>query len=217
MKKIPLDQNGQPLANLNSANNEIKAINTLYGLIMGVCADNKITDEEIHFLNLWLLNNESFTHIFPLNVVKNRINDILADGIITQDERDNFQHLLTTIIGGTFQESGLAGGLSTLYNADEPNVISFIGTKFCLTGAFATGTRNTCEQIITDLGGIPLRSVTKTLDYLIIGALASRDWIGSSHGRKIEKAMEYKEQGHPVTILTEETWIKFISITERKP
>lgn len=214
MKKILFDQNGQPLSNFHSTNNEIKAINTLYGLMMGVCADNKITDEEIHFLNLWLLNNQPFTYTFPLNVVRSRINDILINGIITQDERENFHQLLISIIGGTFQESGLAGGLSTIYGCDEPDLITFANAKFCLTGAFATGTRNKCEQLIIDLGGIPLSSVTKKLDYLIIGALASRDWIGSGHGRKIAKAMEYKGQGYAITLLTEETWLRFIKITD---
>lgn len=212
MEKIPLDKNGQPPLSINLANNEIKAVNTLYGLIMGIMADGKIADEEIHFLNLWLHDNDSFTHAFPLNAVKRRVKDILADGIITQDERDDFQRLLSTIIGGTFQESGSTGGLSTGYKAEEPDQLNFEGSKFCLTGAFATGTRGKCESIIIELGGVPAKSVTKDLDYLVIGALASRDWIASSHGRKIEKALYYQEQGQPVTILSEETWVRFINI-----
>jgi NAD-dependent DNA ligase len=212
MGKIPLDENGQPPLSVNFANNEIKAVNTLYGLIMGISADNKITDEEVHFLNLWLVNNDTYLHAFPLNAVNRRVNDILADGIITHDEREDFQQLLSKIIGGTFQETGSAGGLSTGYNIEEPDRLVFEGSKFCLTGAFASGTRSKCTQLIVDLGGIPITSVTRDLNYLVIGALSSRDWIASSHGRKIEKALYYKEQGQPVAILSEETWVKFINI-----
>ncbi|EGW22136.1 BRCT domain-containing protein [Methylobacter tundripaludum] len=205
--------NNQLPPGFHAASNEIKAINTLYGLIMGITADQVINDNEIHFLNLWLKDNEAYTRSFPLNVVKQRIDDILADNIITQEEREDFYQTLSKLIGGTFQETGAAGGFSTSFGNQEPDELIVNGSTFCLTGAFITGTRDKCEQIITELGGIPAKSVTKKLDYLVIGALASRDWIATSHGRKIEKALLYQEQGSPVTILCEESWAKFINIT----
>jgi NAD-dependent DNA ligase len=212
MSALDFDKNNQPPIRFHAANNEIKAVNTLYGLIMGISADQSVNDDEIHFLNLWLKDNEIYTNSFPLNVIKRRIDDILADNVITIKEREDFQQTLTKIIGGAYQETGSPGGLSTGYSNEEPDLLIIHGSTFCLTGAFITGTRDKCEQIIIRLGGIPTNSVTKKLDYLIIGALASRDWIATSHGRKIEKAMHYKEQGSPVTILSEETWVKFINI-----
>jgi hypothetical protein len=68
-----LDKKGQPSIGFHLANNEIKAINTLYGLIMGMTADSVINEDEINFLNLWLLDNKVYTNVFPLNVIKNRI------------------------------------------------------------------------------------------------------------------------------------------------
>jgi NAD-dependent DNA ligase len=208
-----LDKNKQPLdIGLNFANNEIKAINTLYGLIMGIIADQSVNDDEIHFLNLWLKDNESYTNSFPLNVVKRRIDSILHDSIITQAEREDLCQTLSQLLGGTFQETGVAGGFSTTYGIDEPDEITIKDSTFCLTGAFITGTRDKCEQIITQLGGIPTSSINKKLNFLVIGALASRDWVATSHGRKIEKALHYKSQGHPLTILHEETWAKLINL-----
>lgn len=212
MAMIKFDSNGQPIKGFLLANNEIKAINTLYGLIMGITADQVVSDDEIHFLNLWLADNEEYTHAFPLNVIKSRINEILADNIITQEEREDFYQTLTQIIGGDFHETGLAGGTSTGYGIEEPDSIIICGSSFCLTGAFISGPRDKCEQAIKRFGGVPAKSVTKNLDYLVIGALASRDWIAESHGRKIEKALLYKEKGLPVIIMTEETLIKFIGI-----
>jgi NAD-dependent DNA ligase len=212
MSALNFDENNQPPIGFHAANNEIKAVNTLYGLIMGISADQSVNDDEIHFLNLWLKDNEVYTNSFPLNVIKRRINDILADNVITIEEREDFQQTLTKIIGGAYQETGSPSGLSTDYCNEEPDSLIIQGSTFCLTGAFITGTRDKCEQIIIRLGGIPTSSITKKLDYLIIGALASRDWIATSHGRKIEKAMHYKEQGSPVTILSEEVWVKHINI-----
>lgn len=213
MNEIIFDRNNQPSTGLHAANNEIKAVNTLYGLIMGITADQDINEDEINFLNLWLKDNKIYTETFPLNVISRQINDILTDNIITQKEREYLFQTLTQLIGGTFQETGAAGGLSTGYGNEEPDTLFIHGSTFCLTGAFITGTRDKCEQMIIDLGGIPTSFITKKLNYLVIGALASRDWVTTSHGRKIEKAMFYKEKGCPVTILSEETWSKFIGIT----
>ena len=44
----------------------------------------------------------------------------------------------------------------------------------------------------------------------MIGELASRDWVASSHERKIEKALLYKQQGVPMFILSEEEWVKYV-------
>jgi NAD-dependent DNA ligase len=208
---IKFDKNGQPEIGIHRANNEIKAINALYGLILGITADKTVNDAEIHFLNLWLLDNEIYTNSFPLNVIKTRINEILEDNIITNEERDDLHQTLIQIIGGDYHETGSASGTSTSYGAEEPDSIIIYGSSFCLTGTFISGPRDKCERTIARFGGSPAKSVTKNLDYLVIGSLPSRDWIAESHGRKFEKALHYKEQGAPLTILTEEHLVKFIN------
>lgn len=205
-----LDENAQPIRAFHFADNEIKAINNLYGILWGMTSDGVINDQEIQFLNLWLMDNEIYTHNFPLNAVKARIEAILADGKITEEERVDFYESVSKIIGGNYQETGATGGLSTQYGVDEPDHIDFVDASFCFTGAFVTGTRSTCEKLVIEKGGRAAPSITKDLNYLVIGALASRDWVGSSHGRKIEKAIHYKEKGHPIVIVNEETWQQFL-------
>ena len=212
MGELTLDKNGQLSIGFHLANNEIKAINTLYGLIMGMASDGVINEEEINFLNFWLLDNKVYTNVFPINVIKNRVDNILADGVITREELDDFNNTLAKIIGGTYQETGSPGGFSTSYGVESPDNLIIHGSTFCFTGAFVYGTREKCEQVIASFGGKSVSSVNKNLDYLIIGALASRDWVATSHGRKIEKAFHYKEKGCQITILEEETWVKFINI-----
>lgn len=211
MNTITKDHNAQPHSGINLANNAVKAVNMLYGIIMGITADQQITDDEIHFLNLWLLENKQYTSIFPLNIVMHRINDILADQIITSEEREDLYQTLVKITGGDYQETGLPGGFSTGYGAVEPKSININNSTFCLTGAFISGTREKCEQLITNKGGKPVKTITQKLNYLVVGALASRDWIAASHGRKIEKALEYQKEGHNLKIITEETLFKYIN------
>lgn len=205
-----LNENDQPVAGFNFTNNEIKATNTLYGILIGMTADGEINDLEINALNIWLLDNEIYTNAFPLNVVKARVEGILTDGVITEEERENLFATVTEMLGGNYQKTGMMGGTSSTFGAIEPDMLIFKEATFCLTGAFVTGTRDKCEQLISEKGGVAVKSITKGLNYLIIGTFASRDWIGTSHGRKIEKAIHYQNKGHPLVILTEETWSKHL-------
>ena len=53
-------------------------------------------------------------------------------------------------------------------------------------------------------------NVNKTVDFLIIGTLASRDWLYTSHGRKIEKALLLKREGSGISVITERTLLRFL-------
>jgi hypothetical protein len=212
MSKTFLNTQGQPDPGFHFANNEIKAINTLYGFIMGITADRTVTDDEVIFLKLWLDNNADYLNTFPLNIIKRRVDEILADGIINQEERENLYDILIELQGNDFHDSGMAGGFSNGTFLEEPNFLHIKGANFCLTGEFISGPRNRCEQALSKFGGIPSKSVTKKLDYLIVGTMGSRDWITAGHGRKLEKALHYKQQGHQITIISEESLLKFIVI-----
>jgi hypothetical protein len=41
---------------------------------------------------------------------------------------------------------------------------------------------------------------------LVVGTIRSRDWLHSTHGRKIEHAVELAGQNHPIAIVSEEHW-----------
>jgi hypothetical protein len=71
---------------------------------------------------------------------------------------------------------------------------------------FAFGPRKACEEATTDLGGQAKRKVTLETDYVVIGTFGSRDWVQSSFGRKIEKAVEYRENYGSPAIISEDHW-----------
>ncbi|WP_292663272.1 BRCT domain-containing protein, partial [Nitratifractor sp.] len=75
---------------------------------------------------------------------------------------------------------------------------------------FTVGTRKQCEEIVVERGGKMQKYVTKSTDYLVIGDIGSEHWVHSSYGRKIEKAVNYREVGVPIAIVSENHWIKFI-------
>jgi len=50
--------------------------------------------------------------------------------------------------------------------------------------------------------------VTKKLNYLVLGSYVTDSWAHETFGRKIEKAMDYRDSGVPLAIITEEHWAK---------
>ncbi len=89
---------------------------------------------------------------------------------------------------------------------DPPPEIIFDHRLFCLTGKFASGTRNECQAQVTALGGDCTKAPSRKTDYVVIGTIGSRDWIHSTHGRKIEKAVDIRDEGSGLHIVTEEYW-----------
>jgi len=100
--------------------------------------------------------------------------------------------------------------MATEFFADG-NVISLRGKTVCFTGKFLSDTRHNLEQQAKLLGASPVKGVTTNLDVLIVGSLASRDWMFTSHGRKIEAAIKAKEKGQDIQIINEEDWVRISS------
>ncbi len=63
-----------------------------------------------------------------------------------------------------------------------------------------------CERAILKLGGIAVDNINKNLNYLVIGALIEPSWIHSTYGRKIEKAVGYRDKGDDLCIVSERQW-----------
>jgi NAD-dependent DNA ligase len=66
-----------------------------------------------------------------------------------------------------------------------------------------------CKRAVENAGGFEV-SLKKATDYLVIGNYATDSWIHSSYGRKIEKAMEMKQKGHHIKIISESHWVDFL-------
>ena len=88
--------------------------------------------------------------------------------------------------------------------------IKFEGMNFCFTGRFSYGKRRDCEAATNEIGGECQSRITNDTDYLVIGIYISDAWIHTSSGRKIEKAVQMKEDGKKIKIIGEEDWVKYI-------
>lgn len=136
------------------------------------------------------------------------VKNILDDGKITPEESGSLYKALVDFTGCDL-DSGVTDGLSTRLPLDDSiELIEFNGKNFCLTGVFVAGSRADIGRLIEQQNGVISSNITKRVDYLVIGTLSSRDWRFSSHGRKIEKAVLYRDKGCDIKIISEEMLFK---------
>lgn len=189
-----------------------KSCESLLGICTGIMADEKLNEQEVRFLDLWLKDNVDIANVWPGDVIARRVRDVLADNVVTEDELKHLQETLKELIGGTLQDTGAVNGLSTRLpiNDEKASPLIFKESSFCFTGNFIFGTRAACERAITERGALAVNNVIKDLGYLVIGTMVSSEWANTSHGRKIEKAVEYQNKGCPILIISEAHWVKYL-------
>lgn len=176
----------------------------LVGIVQGVMADGHLNDSEIHYLRTWLANTENIALTWPGTVIKAQVESMLADGVISEEERSHLAQTLNQLIGGKLDEVAGAGFVTQL-PIDRPTEIEINEKFFCFTGDFVYGPRSLCEKAISARGG-NISGVTKKLHYLVVGGLGSPEWKHGSFGTKIEKAIQYRESGIRLLIVHEDTW-----------
>jgi len=210
MKKIPFDENAQPMVHSKKERIRIdeRKIDEMIGICKGIISDQVINLREANFLCQWISNNAGIANSWPANILYQRVEKILKDNILDQDEKNELFETLRQITGGTPDID--AKNIATKLPLTEPlPSIVFKDQKYCLTGHFITGTRRQVESIIIQRGGYTHKTPTLDTNYLVIGLMGSKDWVHSSFGRKIERAVEIQQEGS-IKIVSEEYWARFI-------
>lgn len=185
---------------------ENRSIELLLGIVTGIIADSHLHDLEIQMLSTWLSENEYAASVWPGCVIAERVRTVLADGIVTDEER---AHLLSTLQGMAacdFANTGSASAEVVQLPLQDDGDVQLRDNHVCLTGAFIYGTRASCERVCTEHGALPVSAVSKKVLYLIVGTNVSPAWAHTSYGRKIEQAMTLRQAGHPIRVISERRW-----------
>lgn len=189
---------------------EDQSLIQLTGVLQGIAADRTINTKELNFLIDWLDNNPNLRTRWPAFVIAKRVEDVIADGIVTEEERGDLLDCIYELVGNKPEATGAVSGLATRLPTNNVKNMEFDERIFCLTGKFLLGPRRKCELILRERGGITVGNVIPDINYLVIGTLASRDWKFTSYGRKIEKALELQQRGIELLIVAEEDLVKYL-------
>ena len=186
------------------------ALQQLQGIMHGILADRIINDEEIRGLQEWLEVNEFLKGCYPFDEVDSLLASILADGTVTEEERNTlaafFSEFIDTRDSCNLSEPEMEA-LRAQYSVDgicacDP-AIEFEDHMFSFTGTSSRAKRTEIAEEIVAHRGIFNNNVTKNTQYLIVGGEGNPCWAFSCYGRKIEKAMEMRKNGSTIAIVHE--------------
>ena len=202
-----LDPHGQPFnVRFNRARRAERDLSEMLGLVKGVLADGVVSDSEAEHLRNWTHHHPDATEQWPVNVLQERLERIFQDGRVDEDERSELSAILKSIVGG---DAGILLGedVPTELPLDRPAPsFQWKESVFVFTGKFAFGTRKDCEGRVSRLGALCESAISRRTNYLVIGTFGSRDWVHTSFGRKIEKAVAYRTAGTSLAIVGEDHW-----------
>lgn len=189
-----------------------RAVEHLMGLVEGMIADRALHDLEIQMLSTWAASHPEVVRTWPGFVVARKLAEILEDGVVSDAERRHLVTVLTELSGNEFALTGSADPEVTALPINDAVSIDLKNMGVCHSGEFIFGTRAACERLTLKAGGMPLDNVSKSADILVIGTRLSPNWAHTSFGRKIQKAAELQDEGHPIEIISERRWIEAVGM-----
>lgn len=183
-----------------------RSADALIGISIGMMADGRINHTEAQFLKCWIETNLTHLDDPVVNLLFRRLSDMLSDGSLADDESDELMELLKQFTGISHTAPKPAQLATTLPLCNPLPTIEWPDRVFMLTGTMAFGPRKSCESLITERGGLIGANVSKKTHYLIIGSIGNDQWLHSSYGTKIKRAVELRDSGVPIAIISEEHW-----------
>jgi len=184
-----------------------REIDELTGLCKGAILDGSINQAEAEGIMSWLEAHGHCLDTYPANILYDRLRTMLADGLLDSDEEGDLLGLLLRFAA----PPDSSGNTPSALPIDEPAPpVTVEGHSFCFTGVFDFGSRTQCHAAISQRGGIAADGITKKLHYLVIGNIGSEFWKHSNFGNKIAKAVEYRDQGSPLIIISEQHWMEHL-------
>lgn len=186
---------------------ENKAMITLMGMVTGIAADGQLHDLEVQLLNSWLKEHHSVTSHWPGGLIAHQVRQVLADCVITDDERVHLLAVLSELANTDFANTGSAASEPLQLPIDDSVPLQLMHASVVHTGAFIFGTRAACERLSMAMGAVCVDNVNTRTNVLIIGTRVTPEWKFETYGRKILRGMELKASGHPIAIVSERKWI----------
>ncbi|UZP67632.1 hypothetical protein N1030_01310 [Desulfovibrio mangrovi] len=177
------------------------------GILQGIVADGEVNFREAEYLCSWLEKRGQLENVWLSRLWYARLKRILSDDKLDVIE---CQELIEAI---RLEANAKAVVLphpipeSVCYDSEctMPE-----GNHFLLTGTFRVGKRDYCERIIKQRGG--LLGARKDDGYtLIVGSLGFAGREGFEPSGKLATAMRYRDEGAPVSIVSESTWWETVS------
>lgn len=183
-----------------------RSADALIGITAGLTADGKINQLEAEFLKTWIETHLIHLEDPVVNILYQRLANMLSDGVLDADESIELLEILHQFAGIPLGAPQRASGVSSLPLNDPAPELNWLDRVFLFTGVMAYGPRKDCELLVIERGGVIGNSVSKKVHFLVVGSVGNEQWLHSSYGTKIKKAVELRNSGIPIAIISETHW-----------
>jgi hypothetical protein len=179
----------------------------LHAMMGGIAADGVITVDELSGLSDWLLDHEHLKKCWPYDEVDSIVTAVLADKRIDEKEHSLLMSFFSEFVSA--QNNHVISHLPVSSEVTLQGLcavcpeITFDDSVFCFTGASSKRTRKELNEIVVNLGGKVINSVTSSLTFLVIGSDGNPCWAYACYGRKVEVAVNLRRQGSRLLIVHE--------------
>jgi NAD-dependent DNA ligase len=185
-------------------------IQYLHGILHGILADNVINENEIKGLKKWIFEHEELQGIYPYDELLSLVISVTTNGSISKEEENLLKVFFSYFID---IKNSRTIDIAEIYKlraeiniqgicAVDPLIV-IEQKEFCFTGISGKAKRTDFERIVNSTGGVFTNSVRKSTNFLIIGDGGNPCWAFSAYGRKVEKAMNMRKEGHPIVLVHE--------------
>ncbi|MDN7143158.1 BRCT domain-containing protein [Pseudomonas sp. JQ170] len=203
---VDLHQEFQNSRFYHQARIDRRSADALLGIAAGLTADSSINQQEAEFLKSWIEQHLAHLDDPVINLLYRRLTNMLSDGILDADESAELLEVLHQFTGAPQNSVRSFTAPTTLpLNIPAP-VLEWSDRVYLFTGAMAYGPRKECEALVLERGGLIGGSVSKKVHFLVVGSVGNEQWLHSSYGTKIKKALEIREAGGGIAIVSEEHW-----------
>ena len=179
-------------------------LQVLMGVFAGAAADGQITRDEVRQLQSWVEQWAHLKGLWPYDECESLVLALISGKQVQQAAERLIALAAQFPIGGHMDGTSgeslplLIGGVCAV----DPQIV-FNAMQFVFTGASVRASRDAMERRVERLGGVPAKTVTREVDYLVVCEAGSPYWAYSCYGRKVEKAYNLRRQGHHVQIVHE--------------
>lgn len=207
---VDLHQEFQNSRFFHEARIDRRSADALAGIAAGLAADGKINQQEAEFLKTWIETHWVHLEDPVVNILYRRLEGMLSDGVLDADESVELLGMLHQFTGLPISAAKMSYAPATLPFDNPAPELNLPDRVFLFTGVMSYGPRKECESLIVERGGLIGGSVSKKVHYLVVGNIGNEQWLHSSYGTKIKKAVELRESGVPIAIVGEDHWLKVL-------
>jgi hypothetical protein len=189
------------------------SIQVLQGILHGILADDHITMTEATELQRWVDEHDHLKGTYPYDELDSILLAVLADRIIDENEQEMLRRFFEDFIQYSFAKrirkeaervkAGLTKKKTLPAICAACPEITFNSKSFTFTGSSMKIKRDDLAKEVERLGGVFIPKLTKKTDFLVVGAGGNPCYAFACYGRKVEKAVELRKEGHLIKIVHE--------------